>query len=356
MDPEGLRLVPLTAWMQASGIPVDDSAPLRASLLAGGRSNVSYRLRDASGGDWVLRRPPLGHVLPSAHDMVREFRVLSGLNSVGFPTPPVVALCQDDGVIGASFLLMGFVDGRVIDSQDRAAAIDPVEAGAICASLVDTLADLHAIDAEAAGLGELGRPDGYLERQVRRWSQQWQLTKTREVSDVDALQSALETVIPSVPAGRAAIVHGDYRLDNTILGLQEPTVQAVVDWEMATLGDPVMDLAVTLVYWTDPGDALRASVPVAEHITDRPGFWTRERVVERYAERTGSRLDGLDACTALACFKLAVIMESILARSLQGQQLGAGAAEIDGMRSATEALAAMGRQVLAHGAIAGLAS
>lgn len=355
MDPDGVRLTPLVEWMTGAGIDVGAGAPLRAELLAGGRSNVSYRIIDSFGCDWVLRRPPLGHVLPTAHDMAREYRVLSGLNSVGFPTPHVVALCEDESVIGAPFMLMEYVPGRVIDSHAKAKELTPSDATAACASLVDTLAALHAIEPVAAGLGELGRAEGYLERQVRRWTEQWRLTSTRALPDVDALGMDLSERVASVPSSGAAIVHGDYRLDNTILGLEEPTVKAVVDWEMSTLGDPVMDLAVLLVYWMDPGDGLRASVPVAQHITDGSGFFRREDVVERYAA-AGSTLDSLDFCAALASFKLAVIMESILARSLQGQQLGAGAKEIDGMRRATEALAAMGRAVLARGAIAGLAS
>lgn len=355
-DPDGLRLAPLADWMRAAGVDVDSSAPLRAELLAGGRSNISYRLIDGAGRDWVLRRPPLGHVLPTAHDMGREFTVLSGLNRVGFPTPRVVALCEEPDVIGSSFMLMDFVAGRVVDTSEMARALGPDEAMVACSSLVDTLAALHAVDPRAAGLEGLGRPDGYLERQVRRWTQQWGLTRTRDLPDVDLLGSELTDRVRGVSSTTAAIVHGDYRLDNTILGTDAPTVEAVVDWEMSTLGDPVMDLAVMLVYWMDPGDGLRGSVPVAQHITDQPGFWNRQRVVDRYAERTGLSLQSLDFCTALACYKLAVIMESILARSLQGQQLGSGATEIDGMRQATQALAAMGRAVLARGALAGLSS
>ena len=356
MDPEGLRLAPLVAWMSAQGIDHDASAPLRADLLAGGRSNISYRLTDASGHAWVLRRPPLGHVLPTAHDMGREFRVLTGLHSVGFPVPRPVAECADVDVIGAQFMLMDFVDGRVIDSADRAAQLAADEASAICRALVDALADLHAIDPAAAGLESLGRPDGYLARQVGRWTKQWELTRTRDLADIDVLAAALASQVDDVPAMPGSIVHGDFRIDNTILAADAPVVRAVLDWEMSTLGDPISDLAVMLVYWTDADDTLRSAVPVAQHITDRPGFWTRSQLVDRYAEYTGRSLDHLDFCSALACFKLAVIMESILARSLQGQQLGTGAGEVDAMRQSTEALTALGLRVLDEGAIAGLGS
>lgn len=354
MEPKGLRLDAVQEWMARSGVEVDVTAGLTATLLAGGRSNVSYRLEDAAGRRWVLRRPPLGHVLPSAHDMGREYRVLSGLGSVGFPVPGAVAFGDDEDIIGAQFMLMTFVDGPVIDSSAKAAALeDPAD---VSGALIDTLADLHDVDPVDAGLAELGRPDGYLSRQVGRWGRQWELTKTRELPQLNGLHDELTRRIDGLKPSRASIVHGDYRLDNVILHPSEPRVRAVVDWEMSTLGDPVMDLAVTLVYWTDPGDGRRAAVPVAQHITDRPGFLSREQVIERYAARSGAPIENLDFCSALACFKLAVIMESILARSLQGQQLGAGADEVDGMRLATEALTDLGHAVLQYGTVAGLSS
>ena len=356
MDPDGLRLAPLAAWMSDHGLGIDASAPLRADLLAGGRSNISYRLSDGAGGEWVLRRPPLGHILPSAHDMGREFRVLTGLHSVGFPVPRPVAECTDVDVIGAQFMLMDFVDGRVIDSADRASHLAPEEASAISGALVDALADLHAIDPAAAGLESLGRPDGYLARQVSRWTKQWELTRTRDLADIDVLAAALASQVDDVLAMPGSIVHGDFRIDNTILAADAPVVRAVLDWEMSTLGDPISDLAVMLVYWTDAGDTLRSAVPVAQHITDQPGFWTRAELVARYADHSGRSLDHLDFCAALACFKLAVIMESILARSLQGQQLGTGASEVDAMRKSTEALTVLGLRVLDEGAIVGLGS
>ena len=356
MDPKGLRLAPLREWMGSVGIDVAMDAPLTADLLAGGRSNVSYLLTDAAQRTWVLRRPPLGHVLPTAHDMGREFTVLSGLNRVHFPTPRAIALCEDEEVIGARFLLMDYIEGRVIADSDGAAALSPDEASDICASLVDTLADLHAISPQDAGLAALGRPDGYLERQLSRWSQQWELTATRELPVVTELAAQLQERAAGIASAPGGIVHGDYRLDNTILDPASPRVKAVVDWEMSTLGDPAMDLAIMLVYWTDPGDGLRADVPVAQHITDRPGFWNRGQIVARYVERTGLDLAQLEFCTGLACFKLAVIMESILARSLKGQQMGSGASETAAMGQATQALAQMGVAVLDRGVEEGLSS
>jgi aminoglycoside phosphotransferase (APT) family kinase protein len=356
-DPPGLRLGPLTAWLAAQGLPIDADAPLRATLLEGGRSNVTYLLEDASGGRLVLRRPPLGHVMPSAHDMRREYQVLSGLNRVGFPAPRALAESQDESVIGSTFMVMSYVDGRVISDEESARDLPAAEASDVCAALIDTLAHLHAVDAEAAGLGDLGRPQGYLTRQVRRWGQQWEITKTRDLPAIDSLRSWLESQVETIPADLPwSIVHGDYRLDNVILGRASSEVLAVLDWEMSTLGDPVSDLAVALVYWSEAADGLRNRVPVSEHITDGPGFWTREQLIERYAGTTESPLDHLDFATVLACFKLAVIMESIHYRNLSGQQLGTAAASGGQMGIATEALAEMGLAVMSQGTIRGLSA
>jgi len=355
MDPEGLRLAPLVAWMGAQGIALD-SASLRTDLLAGGRSNISYRLVDGAGRDLVLRRPPLGHVLPTAHDMGREFRVLTGLHSVGFPVPRPVAECTDDSVIGAPFLLMEFVDGRVIDSADRANGISETEASDICRSLVDTLADLHAVDPAAAGLESLGRPEGYLARQVGRWTKQWDLTRTRDLADVDTLAAALAARVDAVPSGAASIVHGDFRIDNTILAADSPLVRAVLDWEMSTLGDPVADLAVALVYWTEDADGLRGQVPVAQRLTAGPGFWTRSRIVDTYADLTGRDLAHLPFCLVLACYKLAVIMESLNFRNRMGMQLGRAAEPGEDTDAAVLALAQLGERLVDRPEVATLGS
>lgn len=356
-DPAGLRLEPLARWLVSQGLLADVTTDLRPALLAGGRSNISYRL-SAPDGEWVLRRPPMGHTLPSAHDMGRELRVQQGLARVGFPVPRPLAECADPGVIGAPFYLMEFVDGRVVASAEDAQALGAADADAACASLVDTLVRLHVVDPGAAGLADLARTGGYLDRQAARWSKQWELTRTQDVPALDGLRDAVTAVIHGLPPGAetTSLVHGDYRFDNVILAPERPQVVAVLDWEMSTLGDPVVDLAVLLVYWTQEGDRLRSRVPVAQHITDAPGMWDRAAIVARYAAASGRSLAHLDACVALACFKLAVIMESIRFRALAGQQLGAGADEAEEMGAATGALAELGLAVLADGAVAGLAS
>lgn len=352
-DPPGLDMPALRAWLTDHGLPV--TGDLTPTLLAGGRSNISYRLDDEAGRSLVVRRPPLGHVMPTAHDMGREYRVMSGLNRVDFPTPAARAVCDDDQVIGAPFMIMDFVSGLVVDSAAAAATLPSPKRDLVSAALIDTLAALHQVAPESAGLEELGRPLGYLTRQVERWSKQWELSSTRELTVLEELGAQLRQRVPDAEAASSsAIVHGDYRIDNTILDPEGDQVLAVVDWEMATLGDPVADLAVALVYWVDPGDGLRASVPVSEHITDQPGFWGRAQLIDRYAAQTGLSLQHLDFCSALACYKLAIIMESIRFRALSGQQLGTASEDIEGMGRATEALAELGREVLAHGTVDGL--
>lgn len=350
-DPAGLRMAALDDYLASSVEGWSTDRPTQVTLLPGGRSNVSYRLRNGTR-DVVLRRPPLGNVMPSAHDMVREHRLLSGLSSVDFPVPAPLLLCEDHDVVGATFLVMEFVEGRVIATQEDAAALAPHESSAISADLVATLARLHRVDAAQAGLADLGRPEGYLGRQAKRWAEQWQRTKTRELADIDLLATWVGERAEALPSGAPwSIVHGDYRVDNVILGPTDPAIRAVLDWEMATLGDPVSDLAISLVYWSQPSDGLRHRVPVSEHVTEAHGFWSRADIVERYAEATGLPLDHLDLCLALACFKLAVIMESIHKRTLDGQQLGRASEAPGSMGEAAEALAALGVEVTRGGGV-----
>ncbi len=354
-DLPGLDLPAVTEWLETQGVAL--AGPVTASLFTGGRSNVTYRLLQADGTSLVLRRPPLGHVLPSAHDMSREYRVLRGLNAVGYPTPRTIALCEDPAVNGSPFLVMAYVDGRIVATADDAGALSHDERDGVSAALVEALARLHSADVDAAGLAELGRPEGYLPRQLARWTKQWELTKTRDLPAMDVLREQIANALAPLPADLPwSLVHGDYRLDNVILAPDTAEVRAVLDWEMSTLGDPLADLALTLVYWTQSSDHLRHRVPVAEHLTDAAGFWTRDRIIDAYAAATGRDMGHLDACTALACFKLAVITESIHARTLSGKQLGAAASDAHAMGVATEALAELGLRVAEGGTVAGLAS
>jgi len=347
----------LRSWMSEALDDVSTAAPLTARLMAGGRSNVTYLLGQGQR-EWILRRPPLGHVMESAHDMGREHHVLSGLTRAGFPAPRPLAYCESPDVIGAPFMLMEYVHGRVIADSDAASVLTEAEAGEVSAALVGTLGRLHEVDVEAAGLGSLGRPQGYLQRQVRRWAKQWETTRTRDLLDIDRLLSWLDEQLPHLPSDAPwSLVHGDFRLDNLILDQRSAEVRAVLDWEMSTLGDPVADLAVSLVYWSRPDEPLRHTIPVAEGVTDGPGFWDRERIVHEYADATGRPLHHLDFCIALACLKLSVIMESIHFRNLAGQQLGtAGGADDASMGAAAEALARMGVAVARGGGLAALSA
>lgn len=293
---------------------------LAFELLSGGRSNLTYLVR-GGGRTWVLRRPPLGHVLPTAHDMVREYRVLTALAPTDVPTPATYALCEDSGVNDAPFYVMEYKPGVVVAERlPHGFAATTAARARISEALIDTLVRLHAVDYETVGLGDFGRPEGYLERQVRRWSQQWERSQTGELLAIEALIRRLRAALPASPA--PTIVHGDYRLGNMALAADDPgRVEAIFDWEMATLGDPLADLGYTLIYWDEPGDP---GEPGMAGPTAAPGFWSRAEIVEAYAKRSGRDVDAIDFYRVLALYKLAVISEGIYARYLQGKTLGEG--------------------------------
>ncbi|MBW8486421.1 phosphotransferase family protein [Actinomadura parmotrematis] len=305
-------------------------------LIAGGRSNLTYGITLA-GGDRariVLRRPPLGHVLPTAHDMGREYRVLSALGRAGgVPVPATLAFCDDEAVIGARFYLMDFVEGRVLRTREDAADLTPEQAAGLSERLAEALAAIHTVDVKAAGLADFGRPEGYMARQLKRWGKQWDASQeairaTGNTHDVPEYGRLVERLGERLPAGGpVGLVHGDFRLDNALARLEpRPEIAAVVDWEMSTLGDPLSDLGLTLVYWAEAGD--EQHLPVGATITAEPGFHSRRRFAERYAELTGFDLADVDFYVAFACFKLAVIVEGIHARFLQNATVGEGFGEL----------------------------
>jgi aminoglycoside phosphotransferase (APT) family kinase protein len=305
----------------------DAAGPLRFSLISGGRSNLTYLVEQDEGGRrWVLRRPPLGHVLPTAHDMAREHRVLAALAGTGVPVARPLALCEDPAVNDAPFYVMEYAPGVVLAERLPAGyAESAADRRRIGDALVDVLVRLHAVDFRAVGLADFGRPEGYLERQVRRWAQQWERSKTGPLDAIEELQRRLAAALPASPA--PTIVHGDYRLGNLALDPADPgRVVAVYDWEMATLGDPLADLGYTLIYWSEPGDA--GDGRFLPSVTAAPGFATRAELVERYARASGRDVAHVDFYQVLALYKLAIISEGIYARWRMGKTLGEGFASL----------------------------
>src|SRR5271154_6656637 len=332
-------------------------------LIAGGRSNLTYRLTvsgpeagpEAGPGAGpeaapetaaapgtaaegtrllVLRRPPLGHVLPTAHDMSREFRVLSALAGTRVPVAPLVASCTDDEVIGAPFYVMEYVPGVVLRTRADTKALTEAQAAELSRRLAEMLAAIHGVDVNQVGLADLGRGAGYLRRQLDRWQRQWDLSATREMPGYTQLVERLTAALPAEPEGQTTLVHGDYRLDNALVTLNpQPRITAVVDWEMATLGDPLADLGLTLVYWTEAGEegwlepALGSAAPgpgLRKDATTSPGFLTRAEFAAGYAQRTGRDISRIGYYVAFGYFKLAVVLEGIHARYLQHQTVGEG--------------------------------
>ena len=289
------------------------SGELSATMFAGGRSNLTYAVTDGTER-WVLRRPPLGHVLPTAHDMAREHKVLAALSAAGFPAPRPVLLCTDVDVIGAPFYLMEHVDGTIYRDVAALEAMGPEAMRGLVLSLVDTLADLHALDPAAIGLADFGRPEGFNERQVRRWKKQLDASRSREVPGIEELHARLAAEIPD---GAGAVVHGDYRLDNVLIG-PGLEINAVLDWEMSTLGDPLSDVALMLVYAGRPLLAGgRSSISV-------PGHPSLAEMADHYAKRSGRDVSDLHWYVGFAAFKLAVILEGVHYRYVQGQTVGEG--------------------------------
>jgi aminoglycoside phosphotransferase (APT) family kinase protein len=313
------------------------------ALFSGGKSNLTYRV-SCDAGEAVLRRPPLGHVLPTAHDMVREFRVQSALRGTRVPVARTWYLADSSSVLGVPFYLMERVVGHICRNQlPPGYGETPAEQGAIGNALIETLAYLHVTDPAAVGLADFGRGAGFMERQLRRWSKQWESSKTADLPALESLRDELAGTVPEQAA--VTIVHGDFRLDNTILHPTRPgEIVAVLDWEMSTLGDPLADLGAMLAYWSEPDDDdLLVAARVVPSVTAAAGFPRRAEVVARYAEITGFDISRIDWYRAFAYFKLAVVCQGIAARVAGGAMLGSG---FDEVQATVEPLVSAGRRVL----------
>jgi len=344
----GVDLERLRPWF---GEHVATVGALGAEIIGHGRSNLTYRI-SSDGQEWVLRRPPLSHVLPTAHDMKREFRVISALEGTKVPVPHAIALCEDLAVNDAPFYVMSFVRGLV--PNDPAVVkerFDEKTLQRIGEHLIDTLAELHSIDPASVGLGDFGKAQGFIARQVKRFTGQIEQSKTREVPELEELSRRLSASIPAESDG--AIVHGDYRLDNCVLG-DDGRIAAVLDWEMATLGDPLADLGMQIMYWADNSPDATPGAPgiSSNSVTALPGFLPRSEAIARYAAKSGRDLSNLDFYVVLAFFKLAVILEGINARYLEGGTVGEG---FEGIGQQALGLARTGLSVADRSAIPGLA-
>ncbi len=320
-DIKGVDVANVTAWFEAN-IP-GATGPLAFDLIAGGHSNLTYGVTDASGHHYVLRRPPLGHVLATAHDMSREHKIISALGPTDVPVAPALGLCTDESVNGAPFYVMDFVDGRVLRDSAAAAGLTVEARRNAGVSIADTLAGIHAIDPAAVGLGDLGKTEGYIARQLKRWYSQFQQSQTRPLPNVDQVHDALAARIPE--QGPAAIVHGDYRLDNCMTD-DDGNVIAVLDWEICTLGDPLADVGLLMVYWTEADDShsMLLTAPTAAE-----GFLSRKEVLDRYADASGRDLSEIDFYIAFGYWKLACIVEGVYARYVGGA-MGSDASGFEG--------------------------
>jgi aminoglycoside phosphotransferase (APT) family kinase protein len=319
----GIAAGPLTDWLT---VTLGAAPPVRFERLAGGYSNLTFLVSDAAGEQWVLRRPPLGHVLATAHDMDREGGIMAALAGTGVPVPAVLGRTSDPQWNGAPFFVMSFVPGQVLRTPADTARLAGDELAAIAYGLFDVLAQIHAVDLDATGLAGMARSGSYAERQLRRWYRQWQQIRVRDLPLLEELHSELAARVPDQPA--VTLIHGDYRLDNVILDpagqSPAPKIRAVLDWELSTVGDPLADLGLALAYWTEPREA--GQLPPAP--TDAPGFPGRREVAARYLERCGRPDSDLSFYVALAHWKVACMAEGVYTRHQSGD-MGTSGADMD---------------------------
>jgi aminoglycoside phosphotransferase (APT) family kinase protein len=336
--PKGIDGPRVSAWYAKH--VAGTKLPLQFSIIASGHSNLTYRVTDAAGDRTVLRRPPLGAVLATAHDMGREHKILAALAKTDVPVAPVLGLCTDEAVNGAPFYVMRFVDGVVLDTSAAVRQhVPPAERMPLGWHVIEVLAKLHRVDIDAVGLGDLGKRESYLDRQIHRWRTQWEKSKTRELPAMEEVGDALERLKP--PQTRTGIVHGDYRIGNMLA--RDGCIQAVLDWELCALGDPLADVGFLMNNWAEPGEEDGpASRGAAQAPTVAGGFPSRKEMLARYEELTGASTANVDYFRAFQYWRLAAIVEGVMARYLKnvmGKQADTGAfkAQIDGLAASAQA-------------------
>ena len=335
----GIHAERVTAWFRDH---IDGAKPpLDFSIIVGGHSNLTYRVRDAAGNAYVLRRPPLGAVLATAHDMEREHKIISGVGQTDVPVPRALGLCSDETVNDAPFYVMNFVEGVVLENAKHVEANFSLEVRSdISRAVVEVLARLHAVEPDDVGLGDLGRREAYLARQLKRWWGQWEKSKTRELQRMEDVYRALQANIPEQIG--SSIVHGDYRLGN-MLTAADGRIAAVLDWELCTLGDPMADVGYLMNNWEEPGEAAvtSRSLPLP---SCAPGFATRQQMLDHYHELTGRDVSGVDYYRAFQYWRLAAIVEGVLARYLKGVM--GGKADTSLFKNQVDGLAAAAAELI----------
>lgn len=346
--PEGIDAPRVTDWFLANIEGVQ--APLEFELIAGGRSNLTFLVTDAGGRRMVLRRPPISHVLASAHDMGREHRIISALHDTAVPVPDALGFCPDESVNGRPFYVMGFVDGHILRDSRRAEEILSEEQRRTAGQdLVDVLVAIHQVDVDAVGLGDLGRREAYIERQLKRWYGQFKQSQAQEEEGgfgrpAPIVEEVYEALVARVPPQRGqGLVHGDYRLDNTMVGA-DGKVQAVLDWELCTLGEPLADLGTLHVYWSDRDDSPRGPLTPTTALS---GFPTRDELSARYAASSGQDISDLPYYVAFAYWRLACIIEGVYARYAAGA-MGSDTSAAAGFAQAVIHQAETARQALSR--------
>lgn len=332
--PAGIDVEPVTDWLSRHVVDTEVVPPLHFHQIAGGRSNLTFHVTDQAGGAWALRRPPTGNVLASAHDMGREHSVMSALAPTDVPVPTMVGLCDDESVNGAPFYVMDWVDGTVVRNRHIAAEFDLDVRRAMGISVVKNLAKIHQVDIDEVGLGDFAKREGYIERQLRRWKGQVDATDSPTDPLIDRAHAELSARVPE--QGTARLVHGDFRLDNTIVD-DSGEVVAVLDWELTTLGDPLADLGAMLTYWTRPGDAV---VALSDPPTLADGFPERDEVVAIYEEAMGRPVGDVGYYHAFATWRLACILDGVVDRYRAGAMGEDGGFDADGWAEQVSTLAA----------------